>query len=189
MSVFYNSGVLEVLLRGKPTTDPNVKKKVEDAIDKSGVMPPGATGATVVQGELCTTIDFSELMCSDLEDHLNDISRDLSEFGITLDGDLEYFGNYDGYIANTDVGFVSMSKEQYGLHSAATEDIIDELEKRGFGVVKCANYSQAKLCCDETRRLVNREVAQEAMKAMNRRLKTKDEMAEEAANNKLEDSK
>lgn len=189
MSVIYNSGVLEVLLRGKPTTDPNVKKKVEDAIDESGVMPPGTTGAAVVQGELCTTIDFSELACYDLEDYLNEISRNLSKFDITLDGDLEYGGGYDGYIANTDVGFVSMSKEQYGLHSAATEDIIDELEKRGFGVVKCADHAQAKLCCDETRRLVNREAAQEVMEVMNRRLKTKDEMAEEAANNKLEDLK
>lgn len=189
MSVVYNSGTLEVLLRGKPTTDPNVKKKVEDAIDESGVIPPGITGATVVQGKLCTTIDFSELVCSDLEDYLNEISRNLSKFGITLDGDLEYSGGYDGYIANTDVGFVSMSKEQYGLHSAATEDIIDELEKREFGVIKCQDYAQAKLCCDETRRLVNKEAAQEAMKAMNQSLKTQDEMIKEAANNKLEESK
>ena len=39
MSVVYNSGTIEVLLRGKPTTDPNVKKKVEDAIDESGKSP------------------------------------------------------------------------------------------------------------------------------------------------------
>ena len=187
MSVIYNSGTLEVLLRGKPTSDPNVKKKVEDAIDESGVMPPGTTGATVAQGELCTTLVFEALVCSDLEDYLNEISRNLSEFGITLDGDLEYSGGDDGYIANTDVGFVSMSKEQYGLHSAATEDIIDELEKREFGVIKCTNCAQAKLYCDETRRFMNRKAAQEAMKVMNHSLKTKDEMAKEAANNKLEE--
>lgn len=130
-----NGGTLEVLKDGKATTDKAVAEKVKDALDEHGVsMSYGGPDVKIVQEG--TVVEFTEYPGSFLDSDLNDVLRDLEPDGISLRGDLEYWGDYDGYILVDETGARSIDKEQYGLERASDETLIGILEKRGYIVAK-----------------------------------------------------
>ena len=184
----YNNGILEVLLHGKPTSDPEVEKRVQDALEEAGI--DLGTRSVKIQRRLDgISIEFEEHFAPELESDLNAALDVLSPIGVSFDGILNYYGDYDGYIVVCSDGAVSMDKEDYGLWSATTEALVDALEKRGFGVVPCASMAQARRHCYETREWLKKEQAKGILDMAGRPMKSMDEMAKEAANNKLEDPK
>lgn len=130
-----NGGILEVLKDGKPTTDKAVAKKVKDALDGNGVSTSyGGPDVKIVQEG--TVVEFTEYPGSCLDSDLNNVTGGLARYDISLRGDLEYWGDYDGYILVDDMGARSIDKEQYGLERASDETLIGILEKRGYTVSK-----------------------------------------------------
>lgn len=182
----FNNGILEVLLHGKPTSDPEVEKKVWDALGEAGM--DFDTGSARVQRRMNgIDVEFEGHLANELESDLNSALDALSPVGVSFDGTLDYYGDYDGYIVVGPDGAVSMDKEEYGLRSATTEALVDILERRGFGVVPCVSMAQARRHCSETREWLKRKQAKEALDMAAKPMKSVDEMSEEAANNKLEE--
>ena len=185
----YNNGILEVLLHGKPTSDPKVEEKVRDALEEAGI-GLGTRSAKVQRKLNGINIEFEEHFAPELESDLNSALKGLSEFGISFSGTIEYYGDYDGYILVDDKNWaVSMDKEEYGLQTAPTERLVDILESRGFGVVQCASMAQARKYCFETRELLQKKLAKEVAEVAAMPMKSVQKIIEEAAGNKLEEEK
>lgn len=188
MNIF-NNGILEVLLHGETTSDPEVEKRVQDALEEAGI--DLGVGSAKVQRKLNgINVEFEEHFAPELESGPNTALKRLSEFGISFAGEIECYGDCDGYIVVDDKNWaVSMDKEEYGLRTAPTERLVDILESRGFGVVRCASMAQARKYCFETREWLQKKLAKEVAEAAAMPMKSVQELIEEAAGNKLEDSK
>lgn len=185
----FNNGILEVLLHGKPTSDPEVEKRVQDALEEAGVVR-GTRSAKVQRKLNGINVEFEEHFAQDLDSDLNFALEDLSPLGISFNGTIEYYGDYNGYIVvGAKNGAVSMDKEYYSLWSATTETLMDILESRGFGVVQCASMAQAREHCFETRELLQRKLAKEVAEAAAMPMKSVQKLIEEAAGNKLGEEK
>lgn len=186
----YNNGVLEVLLHGKPTSDKRVEQMVRKALEEESDFDLSLRSVRLERKLNGMNLEFSEHLAPDLESGLNGALKRLSEFDISFTGEIEYYGDCDGYIVVDDKNWaVSMDKEEYGLQTAPTERLIDILESRGFGVVQCASVAQAREYCFETRELLQKKLAKEVAEAAAMPMKSVKKLIEEAANNKLEDGK
>lgn len=186
----FNNGILEVLLHGKPTSDKRVEQMVRRALEEEGDLDLSLHSARLERKLNGMNLEFSEHFAPELESDLNRALKRLSEFDISFAGEIEYYGDYNGYIVVDDKNWaVSMDKEEYGLRTASTERLIDILESRGFGVVQCASMAQARKYCFETRELLQKKLAKEVAEAAAMPMKSVQKLIEEASGNKLEDPK
>lgn len=105
-----------------------------------------ATAALAEEGidedEYCVTFDRKECTIeledypgSSLEDYLRNVQRSIGP-NVWLEGNLEYYGDYDGWIDVTRDGVESGDKSSEDLHYADDRTLIDILKKRGYRVTK-----------------------------------------------------
>ena len=77
------------------------------------------------------TIQLDYDQTSDLEDDAVEIGGFAEENGLTVDGVIEYGGDYDGYyVFENSAIYESYDKDAYAIHMQNDEDIIRALEKR-----------------------------------------------------------
>ena len=72
----------------------------------------------------------------DLEDEIREIVAVLTSLGYVCNGEVEYYGDYEGkiYVENNQV--VDVGIEDTGLHEASDETLIRMLQDRGYTVTK-----------------------------------------------------
>lgn len=73
----------------------------------------------------------------DIEDELQEVKKLLNTVGIEVDFEITFSGDYDGkYIVNDDGDFEVLSSENAVIRDTNTDDLIKELQKRGYSVTK-----------------------------------------------------
>lgn len=73
----------------------------------------------------------------DIEDELQEVKKLLNTVGIEVDFEITFSGDYDGkYIVNDDGNFEVLSSEDAAIRDTNTDDLIKELQKRGYSVTK-----------------------------------------------------
>lgn len=80
-------------------------------------------------------IEFEDYPETCLEDALNRVQKEIGP-NVWLEGNLEHWGDYDGWIDVTRDGAESGDKSSQDLHYADDRTLIEMLEKRGYKVTK-----------------------------------------------------
>lgn len=76
----------------------------------------------------------------DIEDELQEVKKLLNTIGIEVDFEITFSGDYDGkYIVNDDGNFEVLSSEDAAIRDTNTDDLIKELQKRGYSVTKAGD--------------------------------------------------
>lgn len=76
----------------------------------------------------------------DIEDELQEVKKLLNTVGIEVDFEITFSGDYDGkYIVNDDGNFEVLSSENAAIRDTNTDDLIKELQKRGYSVTKAGD--------------------------------------------------
>jgi len=76
----------------------------------------------------------------DIEDELQEVKKLLNTVGIEVDFEITFSGDYDGkYIVNDDGNFEVLSPEDAAIRYTNTDDLIKELQKRGYSVTKAGD--------------------------------------------------
>lgn len=114
---YYTSGSITF---SKPVSE----EVIEELIDN-------LEGSWYIDESIENTIQLDYDQTSDLEDDAIEIERFALENGLTVDGVIEYEGDYDGYYVfeNSEI-YESYDKDAYAIHMQNDEDIIRALEKR-----------------------------------------------------------
>ena len=83
-------------------------------------------------------IEFVEYYEYDFAEYLDELRDKLSVIGYELTGSVSYYGDWgDGRIdINGDAGVELIEKEDFNLHDATDEELIEILESRGYKVTK-----------------------------------------------------
>ena len=82
-------------------------------------------------------IEFYEYYTYDLEEFLANIVDRLKPLGFTLTGSVEYFGDWgDGRIDVDGDDMSSLAREDFALHDADDDTLIEMLSQRGYTVTK-----------------------------------------------------
>ena len=86
------------------------------------------------------TIDYDSYYMDDLEDDMNTLSEMAAEYDITLKGTIEYEtsdGMFGGFVFNeSSYDYMDLSGDEYATTKMSDEDLIAELESRGYTVTK-----------------------------------------------------
>ena len=126
-----NNGTLFVCWSDKVSKDYAWKAATailaEEGIDKD------AYGVTFNKDECA--IEFEDYPETGLEDTLDRVQKAIGP-NVWFEGNLEYYGDYDGWIDVTRDGVESGDKSSQDLHYAADRTLIEMLEKRGYKVTK-----------------------------------------------------
>ena len=80
-------------------------------------------------------IELEDYPGSSLEDSLRNVQNAIGP-NVWLEGNLNYYGDYDGWIDVTRDGVESGDKSSEDLHYADDRTLIDILKKRGYTVTK-----------------------------------------------------
>lgn len=76
----------------------------------------------------------------DIEDELQEVKKLLNTVGIEVNFEITFSGDYDGkYIVNDDGNFEVLSPEDTAIRYTNTDDLIKELQKRGYSVTKAGD--------------------------------------------------
>lgn len=76
----------------------------------------------------------------DIEDNLQEVKKLLNTVGIEVDFEITFSGDYNGkYIVNDDGEFEILSMEDAAIRDADTDDLVKELQKRGYSVIKAGD--------------------------------------------------
>lgn len=76
----------------------------------------------------------------DIEDELQEGKKLLNTIGIEVDFEITFSGDFDGkYIVNDDGNFEVLSSEDAAIRDTNTDDLIKELQKRGYSVTKAGD--------------------------------------------------
>lgn len=76
----------------------------------------------------------------DIEDELQEVKKLLNTIGIEVDFEITFSGDFDGkYIVNDDGNFEVLSSEDAAIRDTNTDDLIKELQKRGYSVTKAGD--------------------------------------------------
>ena len=76
----------------------------------------------------------------DIEDELQEVKKLLNTIGIEVDFEITFSGDFDGkYIVNDDGNFEVLSSEDAAIRDTNTDDLIKELQKRGYSVAKAGD--------------------------------------------------
>lgn len=128
MSAPINSGTITA---NKPFTNEAVAI-IEDIL---GDPSRSGCGGYALHG---ANIEFYEYYTYDLEEFLLNITDRLKPLGFTLTGCVEYFSDW-GNDGRIDVGggnVSSLSREEFALHDADDDTLIEILSQRGYSVTK-----------------------------------------------------
>ncbi len=83
--------------------------------------------------------DLNEVT-GDIEDNLQEVKKLLNTVGIEVDFEITFSGDSNGkYIVNDDGDFEMLSPEDAAIKDAYTDDLIKELQKRGYSVTKAGD--------------------------------------------------
>lgn len=76
----------------------------------------------------------------DIEDNLQEVKKLLNTVGIEVDFEITFSGDSNGkYIVNDDGDFEILSMEDAAIRDADTDDLIKELQVRGYSVTKAGD--------------------------------------------------
>lgn len=76
----------------------------------------------------------------DIENELQEVKKLLNTIGIEVDFEITFSGDFDGkYIVNDDGNFEVLSSEDAAIRDTNTDDLIKELQKRGYSVTKAGD--------------------------------------------------
>lgn len=76
----------------------------------------------------------------DIEYNLQEVKKLLNTVGIEVDFEITFSGDYNGkYIVNDDGEFEVLSPEDAAIRDTNTDDLIKELQKRGYSVTKAGD--------------------------------------------------
>lgn len=129
MNIWLN-GELET---SQPLTEEAVKAIEEIFADSCGCDSVFAA----LHGTKIGITDF--LTGSYADDLIAELVEKLSDLGITLEGSVSYYGDYDGrYKFNGDGTFADLDKDECAIADASDESLIAEIESRGYIVEKKA---------------------------------------------------
>lgn len=81
-------------------------------------------------------IEINEIQEYSFENTLVELADDLREIGYTMSGSISYYGDYDGRIDIDEDGVEDIPIEDFALHDASDEELIEILENRGYIVTK-----------------------------------------------------
>ena len=96
-------------------------------------------------------IEFEDYPGSSLEDYLRNVQNAIGP-NVWLEGNLEYYGDYDGWIDVTRDGVESGDKSSHDLHYADDRTLIELLEKRGYTVTKAKKPNKKGKAKNEKKR-------------------------------------
>ena len=83
--------------------------------------------------------DLDEIT-GDIEDDLVKVKDLLNMAGIEVIFKIKFSGDYNGkYIVNDDGEFETLSPEDAAIRDADTDDLVKELQKRGYSVTKAGD--------------------------------------------------
>lgn len=88
-------------------------------------------------------IELEDYPDSYLEDSLRNVQNALPH-DVWLEGNLEYYGDYDGWIHVTRDGVETGDKSSEDLHYASDKTLIEMLKKRGYKVTKVKKTKKGK---------------------------------------------
>ena len=88
-------------------------------------------------------IELDDYPGSFLEDSLRNVQKAIGP-NVWLEGNLEYYGDYDGWIDVTRDGVESGDKSSEDLHYAHDKTLVEILEKRGYKVTKTKKTKKGK---------------------------------------------
>lgn len=81
----------------------------------------------------------------DIEDNLQEVKKLLNTVGIEVDFEITFSGDSNGkYIVNDDGEFEVLSLEDSVIKDAYTDDLIKELQKRGYSVTKAGGKNRTE---------------------------------------------
>lgn len=72
----------------------------------------------------------------DIEDELSSIVNLFSVFNVPIDVNIKYWGDYNGIYIVRDKNLVDLDEDEVAIVEAADDDLIKELERRGYTVTK-----------------------------------------------------
>lgn len=76
----------------------------------------------------------------DIKDNLQEVKKLLNTVGIEVDFEITFSGDPNGkYIVNDDGDFEILSPEDAAIRYVNTDDLIKELQKRGYSVTKAGD--------------------------------------------------
>lgn len=126
-----NCGTLMVCWNDKVSED-YAWKVATAALAGEGICD-GEYGVTLLETE--RAIALEDYPGSYLDSDLRSVQKTIGP-NVWLEGNLEYYGDYDGWIDVTRDGVESGDKSSEDLHYADDKTLIDILKKRGYKVTK-----------------------------------------------------
>ena len=72
----------------------------------------------------------------DIEDELSSIVNLFSVFNVPIDVNIKYWGDYNGIYIVRDKNLVNLDEDEVAIVEANDDDLIKELESRGYKVTK-----------------------------------------------------
>lgn len=109
------------------------KELTEEAITIiNGIFDPNWGGVDIMPLE----IEFDDYSEKRISDALEDLVKDLAPLGYVLNGNVKYYGSWDGkcYVKENVVSYCDI--EDVGLNEATDETLISMLQDRGYAVRK-----------------------------------------------------
>lgn len=88
---------------------------------------------------------FDEAFDSTLDDEIREFAADVEPYGVTLEGDVSFFGDYDGFILIRKDGSVdTLDREMYAVYTWPIKRLRDMLKWRGYDIVKIKKINKTK---------------------------------------------
>lgn len=72
----------------------------------------------------------------DIEDELSSIVNSFSDFDVPIDVYIKYWGDYNGIYIVRDKNLVDLDEDEVAIVESNDDDLIKELESRGYTVTK-----------------------------------------------------
>ena len=131
----YNTGTL-VLKGVKDCNKDAVRDAFDNLFDDTDLNENGDKECGLILDGKKKTLWFDEYSGSQLDGDLHELAADLAPFGVTMEGDISFWGDYDGFILVTKDRVESYDKEYEALYTHTIEEIREILKERGYDVVK-----------------------------------------------------
>lgn len=88
---------------------------------------------------------FDEAFNSTLDDNIREFVADVEPYGVTLEGDVSFSGDYDGFILVRKDGSVeTFDREVYAVYTWPIKGLRDMLKQRGYDLVKIKKTNKTK---------------------------------------------
>lgn len=108
------------------------KENLINALNSIG-METSEADIWIEDGKAETSI---EDVYGDIEDELYKLANSFITLGISIELEVDYYGDNNGKYVVENNKFINLSSEELVIKNAETQSLIDELEKRGYAVIK-----------------------------------------------------